>query len=361
MVANFEGMQSDRGVKRPLSEFAPLPSPARARYAKGLPLACCCCGPLPQAPVGFQLAAKLLPELWLAEDPAGLPASSVETAAARLRTALGPANLQLLLGIDAWSLARSAESPTGTLSFVHGARVLRVLPTGGGCAPRSEALDVAWLCHIHPSATVDTHLSLPLAGAVLRGAGAPYEALVHARPAGSVPLDDVLRAFAAAHSEEARVGEDDGGACAACCCGDFHASGVCGHAQALRSLVLQVARLNRRFQARYGRRHGRYHADAILVRADGALTVEGPAGHDHVSCDRDDFVGSLRAILAPQCAAQLSIAFSKAWAALLAMAPCIVGDVPAALPEERRANAELVCALRLMVPALLEPGAGGGC
>eukprot|EP00927_Polykrikos_kofoidii_P050299 TRINITY_DN44209_c0_g1_i1.p1 TRINITY_DN44209_c0_g1~~TRINITY_DN44209_c0_g1_i1.p1 ORF type:complete len:374 (-),score=52.13 TRINITY_DN44209_c0_g1_i1:125-1246(-) len=364
MVATLDAMETDRGVKRPLSDHGALPPTSRARYCSTSSVACRCCGPMPQAPVGFHMAAQLLPELWLAEDPACMPTASAESVAARLHTALGHVNLHLLLGSDAWTAARAAESPTGNISLVFATKVLRVIPTDSCCGFRSEALDVAWLCQTHPSAIVDRHLSLPLAGAVLRRrTGTPYEALVHARPEGSVPLDDVFRAFAAAHSEAARRGVDDGFGTTACCCPEFRASGACGHAQALRSLVLQAARLSRRFQARYGRRHGRFHADAILVRADGTLTVEGPAGHSRTSCDLDDFVYSLRAILSPECASQLTVAFSKAWGALMAMSPCIVGDVPAALPEERRANAELLAALRSLAPSLLEPGGcllGGG-
>lgn len=173
----------------------------------------------------------------------------------------------------------------------------------------SEAQEAARLRCASPGLIADVHAVFPLASFVCQPIAPlwnqlPHEVVVFEYLDKCRSLRDVVRMFERTHP----VGVLQSTAA----CTAHRSSGTCEHVLPLRSLVVQqVARIGRRFQFLYGRRHGDLKADNVLLDRRGVPRLADFLSPFCKTCDREEFTNSISS--ANPAVQTMRSAFDAAW------------------------------------------------
>lgn len=213
----------------------------------------------------------------------------------------------------------------------------------------SEAREAERLLREAPGLASDVHTVFPLAAFLCRermpvaSGPQPCEVVVFEHLEGCRSLGDLLRMYERTHPVGALRGVAP--------CPQHRHSGACEHIAQLRSLVAQqAARLNWRFQAMHGRRHGDFKADNVLLDRRGVLRLADFLSPFCTSCDKDEFLGSTDSV--HPAINEMRGAFDCAWQAEAQRAE-VLARVPGCLiaPEEAFHNVQLLEALERLTAA----------
>uniref|UniRef100_A0A7S4UN51 Protein kinase domain-containing protein n=1 Tax=Alexandrium monilatum TaxID=311494 RepID=A0A7S4UN51_9DINO len=338
----------------PMLQPPPVCSPVASRslgpLCAGPELHCLCCKP--PAPVAWPGAGTCPAsrELHVHGDPGQVGRVSDFEVGPALHRVFGSEGLRVLFGrADAAGARRLSCGGLNHLFLVaHAGRVVKCTRPRSACL--SEAREAARLRRDAPALASDVHAVFPLAAFLCRepptqqrGAGPPCEVAVFEHLEGCRSLGDLLRMFERSHPV--------GALRTLAPCTQHRNGQACEHVAPLRSLVArQAARLNWRFQALHGRRHGDFKADNVLLDRRGVPRLADFLSPFCRSCDREEFLGSTDS--AHPAVMEMRGAFGCAWqseaprADALARAPgCLVA------PEEALRNARLLEALEQLSAA----------
>jgi len=256
----------------------------------------CSCCKLPAASSGSWCSggfvqARPCPELPVFGDPSDI--SQVEDAdvVSALMRVFGRHGIHKLFGCPDATGARRINC--GGLNHIfmvaHRGRLVKCM------RPRkahfSEAQESERLRRDAPKLALDAHAIFPSAVFQCREqtnamGRMPCEVLVFEYLEGCRTVGDVLRMFERTHPT--------GLLQSTASCQAHRGGGTCEHAGPLRALVGQQAiRLNRRFQALHGRRHGDFKADNILLDRRGVPRLADFLSPYCQSCDREEFLSSI--------------------------------------------------------------------
>lgn len=173
----------------------------------------------------------------------------------------------------------------------------------------SECLEAERLRSSAQGFEKDPHAVFPRATFLCKEAGKPSpegrcEILLFDLLEGCVSLADLVRSFERSHQLGVLQSTAQ--------CEMFRARGDCDHVALLRSLVVrQAVCLGRRFQALYGRRHGDFKADNVLLDSSGRARLADFLSPFCRSCDRDEFMTSLQTM--HPTIQEMRSAFEQSW------------------------------------------------
>lgn len=208
----------------------------------------------------------------------------------------------------------------------------------------SETQECERLRRDAPKLAVDAHAIFPLAVFQCREqthtmGRMACEVLVFEYLEGCRTVGDILRMFERTHPT--------GLLQSTASCHVHRGGGTCEHVGQLRALVGQQAiRLNRRFQALHGRRHGDFKADNILLDRRGVPRLADFLSPFCRSCDREEFLSSTES--QHPMVQEMRGTFSCAWHSEAArVEKCGAPPAPtcAVAPREAMCNAQLLEAL----------------
>lgn len=244
---------------------------------------CMCCGPsgIRQGrPLG---EAEYLPEIVVNKNPIDSREDSLD---ADLLAAFGAEGLQILFErSDAHGIERVGEGGLNhALMVALGNRLIKFTHVTPG---RSEACEAQRLLREIPEMASDPHIACPLGAYRCRmnGASFPCELTMYPFHAATKTVTDIILLFECTHPPEPMRRSSP--------CLEYRQGTSCKHMQQICSLVKQVAGINRLFQKRYGRRHGDFKANNVLVDSQGRLVLVDLLNDSLVTCDREEFTRSL--------------------------------------------------------------------